>query len=276
MIKFRLCKNDTTDTLREIFGAFPMRIPEERIRPGFVIGKNGATLDMRGMLGQILVDQPKIELRMQNSAVSNVNLKRTQSMDADFGLKILDGFLGGFGLGAAPLEGSLKKAKQLSFSFGNVRRRWWDKNELGTALIGKKIMLDHPSVRGVFTGPSPMEMLLVTDAIVSRSFSICADSSFDAGIDVSLDVVQNLVAEGKLDVEISRTANNCVSFEGSSYLTFAFSCIELNIDQSTGAIGVGKSRTSRSVVLATKTEKPAPQPIELDDDTFMPGMLEFG
>jgi hypothetical protein len=270
--RFRLCQNDTTAVLRDLFNATPVRTPEASVQPLLVIAEKAGKTDKRGMLQHLLIGDGNFSIQANDDPVSNVNLDKTRSMDWDFGLKLLDGIFQGFKLPSASIGAQLNGAKEISLSFNNVRRRWIDKNLLGSALKGLRVDLQHPSV-GIFKGDDPWQMLLVTDVIASNGFAINVEKTRDDGFNVEAPAIQQILNEAKVDVKAKSNSKNSIAFEGNDYLTFAFTCVKLEVDPQTGALGVGATVVTKEGKTVKKSE--TPEPVELDDDLFEPGMLEW-
>jgi len=267
---FRICKNDITDILRETFNASPLRVPETRVKPLIVIGKKGSKVNFRGQLKYLLEDEPELEVPFESSKMANASLDRSRSISLDFGIKILDGFLQGLGISAAPIGANLKGAKEISFSFTNARRLYVDPGQLGNALRGKKIDLRHPSI-GIFTNEDdPFEMLLVSDAIVSRSFTINIEKANEHELEASLPQLQQQIADLNAKVKVDIKDNRSITFEGEEDLTFAFACVKLELDKSSGLLQIGET------VLAKGGGELEKSPYTLiDEDEFEPGMIEW-
>ncbi len=270
--KFRICQNDTTDVLRDLFNATPLRTPEAAVQPLLVIAEKGGKTERRGDLRHLLSGDNSLTYSQKDDLVTNVNLQKTRSVDWEFGAKLLDGFFQGFNMPSASLGAKLSGAKEVSLSFNNVRRRWIDKNELGSALRGKIFDLQHPSV-GIFLGEDPWNLLLVTDVIASNGFAINIERS--GGVDFNVDVpaIQGILTDTNAKVSAKKTGNNSIAFEGADFLTFAFSCVKLELNPRTGALGVGVTVATRNAKTGKMEEVPAP--VELDDDYFEPGLLEW-
>jgi len=275
--KFRICRNDTTTILRKLFNATPMRVPEASVQPLLVIAEKAGKTDKRGALKHLLANGRTFKMAWQDDPVSDVSLERTRSMDWDFGLKLLDGIFKGFNLPSATIATKLEGAKEISLSFHNVRRHWIDKNDLGTALHHKRVDLTHPAI-GIFTGEDAHNMLLVTDVIVSNGFSINVEKSNDNSFEVEAPAFQEIIDDAQLKVAIKSSSKNSITFEGEDYLTFAFSCVKLELDQQTGALGVGLTVVTKEIATPEGMKKAAvkvAQPVELDEDLFEPGLLEW-
>jgi hypothetical protein len=272
--RFRLCQNDTTSALRDLFNATPMRVPEASIQPMLVVAEQGGKTDKRGELRHLLSLDAPLPIEIKESPVSDVSLERTRSMDWDFGFKLLDGFFQGFNLPSAAIGAKLNNAKEVSLSFKNVKRRNIDKNQLGSALIGKTLNLAHPAAQ-IFLGENAHNMLLVTDVIISNGFAINVVKSHDENANIEVPAIQQIVNEARMNVQVKGGTNNSISFEGADFLTFAFTCVKLDINPNTGALAVGMTVVTRESKSGKKVKTKVPAPVELDDDFFEPGMLEW-
>ncbi len=275
--RFRICNNDTTSALRDIFGATPVRVPETSIQPLLVIAERDGKTDKRGALHHLLSQPSELTITLREDTVADVNLQRTRSMDWNIGLKLLEGFFHGFGLPSATLGANLNNGKEMSLSFHQVRRRWIDRNELGTALRNRTLDLSHPSAR-IFSGEAPFRLLLVTDAILSNGFTIQLTGAGQGQGNFSLPEIRQIVSDANASVRVSGNSSNSISFDGPELLTFAFSCILLEADPNTGELSVGtdvsvhwKNVGGNSADAAAAT----PEPVELDENLFEPGLLDW-
>ena len=271
---FRICRNDTTSMLRDLFNATPLKVPESRVRPLIVIAEKNGKSDFRGELKHLMQEGVSFELATQESIVTDVSLEKTKSIDFDLGFNILDGFFKGFGIPGGAVKTAMKNAKKISISFKNVRRIWIDKNELGGALRGKPIDMTHPSM-APFLGDDKHQMLLISDAIVSNGFAINVDKSGSGEADIQLPEIEGIVKDANTKMNVAKTSKNSITFEGEDFLTFAFSCIQLQVMDS-GSLGVGMSFLTRDADgNETEVYEDEPSHVELDDDLFNPGMMVF-
>lgn len=268
---FRICRNDVTSLLKETFNATPLKIPESRVRPLIVIAEKGGKTEFRGALEHLLEEGIKLGANLKETPMTDVSFERTKSFDFDFGFEILKGFFQGFGIPSGAIGSQLKGAKEISLSFHNVKRLWVDKNELGGNLRGKQLDLEHPSMMP-FLGDDPHQMLLISDAIISNSFSINVEKSNEQNFEIELPEVQEILKDTKVKINPKASSKNALTFEGTDYLTFAFSCIQLILNDS-GNLGVGTTFVTRNADGEEVVHVEDPQHIELDDDLFEPGML---
>lgn len=268
-INLRLCPNDTTKWLRETFGASPLKVPEARIQPLMIIAKKGDKIDMRGELKYLFKDSVELDFPLREDTVANTALQRTTSVDTDFGMKVLDGFLQAFKMSSASVGAALKGSTAISFSFSNVKRRWADLNHLGATIKNRGLDLTHPSL-GIFKGEEAVDMLLITDVIISNSFTINQEKGRDDGFELGLPLIEKYVADLDVNVKMKENTNKSITFEGSEYLSFAFSCVRLEFDLNTGTIGIMETAPR-----GTDGDSAAPLITPIDVNSHRVGMLTW-
>jgi hypothetical protein len=267
----RLCKNQTTEFLRDTFSATPLKVPEERMKPLMVLASVDDETKFRGELKFLLKDTSAFNLPVQSTIVSDVSTQRTGTMDADVGFSILDGFFKSLNFNSVALGFVLKGVKQMSLSFTNVQRQWIDLGALGQAVGRNNIDTENASL-AVFVGEDAADMLLVTDAIVSNSFSINDESGSDTAFDASIPLIEKFVADGKLAVKVAKTSKTTITFTNATPLTFAFSCVKLEYDAATGKVAIRENVTPKRGLLPGDPERFTPH-VLLDENEAMPGML---
>ncbi len=273
--RFRICKNDTTTLLREMFKATPLRVPEARVQPLVVVAHKDNNIQFRGDLSFLLENPGAFVMDFNTDAVADVALERTKSIDIDVGLSILEGLLEGLKISPAAVGVALKGAKEISFSFNRVQRRWVDLGKLGLQLKTNRLDLTHPAVK-IFMGEEASTFLLISDAIVSNSFGVNLESGREDAFEAGVPAIQQFVADAKLDVRVKSSFKNNITFEGDSPLTFAFSCVRIEFDPTTGAIALMEEVNPKTRGLESVEELPAaPVPATLDEDEFEPGLLSW-
>src|SRR5713101_611181 len=111
---FGLCKQDPLlDTLRDTFGANPVRVPEKRILPLCAVAVRGDKTAFRGAFEPLLTGSQKFSLpewAHASSPMANLSDKRSHSVNLGLGLDILGSFLAGFGVPSAGIENSFKRS----------------------------------------------------------------------------------------------------------------------------------------------------------------------
>jgi len=163
--------------------------------------------------------------------MADVSGRQSRSVKLDLGLKILDGFLLGFGVFSAAISTQFKKAEKVSFSFKNVQRTYVDGNWLGRSLSGQIIDKGNPSA-AIFFGRNPHRLLVIDSIITSNEFSISSEDSNQQGVSLDIPTIEAIVSRANAAVQVRTTSGFDVTFEGNKALTFAFTCLQMFIDPS--------------------------------------------
>ncbi|MBX6363991.1 MAG: hypothetical protein IRZ00_09000 [Gemmatimonadetes bacterium] len=221
-----LCYNDPlVATLREVFGANIVRVPEERIRPVTVLATHGRTTAFRGALAPLLADGAPIDVPVQESRMANVSGRRSTSVQLDLGLQILGGFLKALQIPSAGIAAQFDGARKVSFQFQDVMRLFVDTGELGQRLRGRVVDRDNPAARILFD--DDWKFLVVDSVITSSDFAIHVDEATRPGFALDLPAVQRIVAEANADVHVESASGRDLTFRGDKPLTYAFTCVRL-------------------------------------------------
>jgi len=276
--KLRICKNKTTDLLRNTFHATPVTPPESTIRPLFVLSRLDGKISRRGELKFLFPkrNHKALDLQFSHNRVADTALQRTQKVDMDMGVKIMGALLQGFHVDAAPVAAALHGARKISFSFTNIERVSVDVNELGAALSGKKLDLKNASAKIFMGTDGPSEMLLVTDVLSSNMMAINTESTSGHDFKIKMEALEASIASAKLDVRVQKHEESSIVFQGVEALTFAVSCIRVRVGPATGMLTLGESvevRASRKRKL--ESPPPAPKYEQLDEDAMTPGFLSW-
>jgi hypothetical protein len=227
-----LCSGDpVVDTLREVFGANIVRVPEERIKPLVVLGSHGKRTSFRGRtIGLLLKGTPSVDIPVSESTMSAVSGKRSNSVDIKFGLSVLSSVLEGFNLPATGIEEKFQGATEVSFSFSDVARQFIDKGELGLALKGCALDRLQPAA-AIFFGEDPWDCLLIDSTIASSDFNIEVHKASSNDFKLDVGAIQAIVDKAGVGVKVSATSKSSVTFKGPKRLSFAFSCVRLFVNE---------------------------------------------
>jgi hypothetical protein len=208
-------------TLREVFGANILRVPESRVQPLSVIATRDGQQSYEGTLGQLIPDYPKLDV--DSSAMADISGKKTRNVDAGLGLQILSGFLSGLGIPGGEVAAHLSTAQTVSFSFGNVDRLYVNPIPIANALGGKILNVAAPAAAKYFAD-KPWNLLVVDSIIVSNAFTMHVDKTKDGSTKLDITAIQTAVGAVKADVTVSSASSLDVTFAGLQQLTFAFTC----------------------------------------------------
>jgi hypothetical protein len=67
--------------------------------------------------------------------------------------------------------------------------------------------------------------------ITSSDFSISVERASEKGFKLDVPAIQTLIAQAKVGVEVDTTSGYDLIFRGSKQLSFAFSCVQLYLNQ---------------------------------------------
>lgn len=235
---FRICQDPVVAALQQTFNATPVRVPESGIQPLQVVARKGKSTSNWGALRHLFEGENDFTVPFQESDLSEVRVSKTRTVDLDFGLKILEGFLQGFGIPNLPIEAGLKGAKTLSFSFKNSKRKYIEPSLLGRQLKEKKLDIGN-SALNIFTKKG-YDMLLITSVLTSNSFSIHVESSIDNHLEASVPALQNYLGKSHAGVKLHSDLASDITFESDKWLTFAFSCISVDINELDKTLAIGE------------------------------------
>jgi hypothetical protein len=222
-----LCRTDTViDTLRNVFHANIVAVPEARIRPLIVIA---ASKDQTSFRGQILplLKKPTAytDPVIRQSGMPAVTGTKTRQVSADFGLQILGNFLQGFGVPSAGIDAAFSGASSVSFSFSNVIRFFVDVNELGEHLVNSVLDRDNPGSEVFFRDKNPLKCCIVDSAITSSDFTLSVEKANSENFQLDVPMISEIVSKGKGGVKVSSSSKLAITFQGDKQLGFAFSCL---------------------------------------------------
>ncbi len=230
MPRLRLCDRDPLlETLRDIFDATPLRLPDTRVAPLGAIAYGERTARFLGPMADLLADPLADPPPQFESPIASLTGKRSREIEIDLGLQILGGFLPA--LGASPIEAAtaLAQASHISLQFDAVTRRFIDVTRLGKALSGHRLDVENPAVTGFVE--QRYELLVVDSVFVSPGFSVAIERSRSREARVA---TPQLAGVGSVSAGVAsgRTDERALTFAGSTPLTFAFSCVRLFVDES--------------------------------------------
>jgi|SRR5882672_2401729 len=273
-----LCSGDPiVGTLREVFHANIIRVPEQRYKALSVLAARGSQVTFRGTLANLIKGVPPIFPEPTGSLMTEVTGKKTKSVKVDLGLKILGGFLQGMGAPAIGLNAKFSKVLKVSYSFANVVRYWVDDGVVGNLLIGKVIEKGNPAA-AIYFGSAPFAFLVLDSVITSTQFTISVDKTSDSSFSLDVPGIQNIIKQANADIAVSSGTGFELTIAGKIPLAFAFSCVQfaLTPDGTVKAM-VPDSLVKRMGFFATVGHKGhaykyAPDHVML---TSKPALLEF-
>jgi hypothetical protein len=232
-----LCQGDPLlKTLRETFGQNIIRVPEQRYEPLTVLAADRDETYFRGSLSAIVLgDAFAIDpLLIASSVMARISGRRTRAVDIDLGLKILEGFLSGFGVPPAGITTKFSGASKVSYMFQDVHREWADINSVGRILKGRIIDKENPAA-AIFFGPQAYDFLILDSVITSSNFTISVERAKNTGFKLDIPAIQKIVNDSGTAVTLVSSTGLDLTFKGDKQLAFAFSCVRFALSEE-GAI----------------------------------------
>lgn len=230
-----LCRGDAlVETLHDYFGANVLAVPEERVQPLTIVARRKGKQVFRGAFENLIASGQLDGIPVQPSRMAELSGKQSRTVDVDLGLRILGGFLSGFGIPSAGIGTHLKRARGLSFRFADVCRRWVDPGIVGHRLETVSLNPGSPAA-GLYFGENPWQLLLVDSVITSNRFTVSASGSTGEGASIDVPALQQLVGQVNTKIAVESSVESEVSFAGEQPLTFAFTLQRIFLD-STGRI----------------------------------------
>ncbi|MBQ4819453.1 hypothetical protein [Aquimarina sp. MMG016] len=275
----RICKNKITDQIRDLFDANPLRVPEARIQPLCMLEIRDEKPKYLGEFKFLVKDGFQHSLTINSSPVSQISNTKTKKIDFKIGFDILGNFIKALGMDPAVIGASVKGSKKMSFSFGNVVRKYIDVLEFGNVLIKDDIKGDPENmfIEEIINSKKDVKLALITDVLTSTDFSLSTYSSNDTEAAINIPLIQNYVANIDTSLKVEKVTENEVKFQGDTPLTYAFTCIELNIDPETGKFSRGQWLDN---IRSAKSEGLGSSQVQIphyvfDENQANPLLLEF-
>jgi hypothetical protein len=211
---------DASLTYLNKFGFNVVRLPRENISPLTLLGKNGGQLSRLGPLSGIVIPGPKaVEPPVITDKVAaNVNGQRTDKLDVNIGVKILERLLEAMGAGGLDLSLSFSKAARIEFLYQNVLTDYSDATAVASYLQNSTPNIASPLLDYV---DDSKHSFVITETLKSDSFSISATDSSGASAQVNLPSIQQAIGING-NVNASSNSQSSVSFQGKQKLVFGF------------------------------------------------------
>lgn len=275
----RICKNNITDQIRDLFDANPLKVPEARIQPLCMLEVDNQKQKYLGEFKFLVKDGFKHSIDVKTAPVSQVSNVKTKKIDFKIGFDILGNFIKAFGLDPAAIGASVKGSGKMAFSFGNVIRKYIDPLELGHVLVSNDIKGDPDNIFiEEISSKKNVKLALITDVLTSTDFSLSTykNNETDAGINIPL--IQEYLSNIDTKLTIEKVSENEIKFKGDTPLTYAFTCVEINIDPETGKFSRGKwldnIRSIHDTSISDTVQIEIPKLI-FDDNQANPLLIEF-
>lgn len=268
-MNFKLCPGDPlVDTLRTVFKANIIRIPRNRIQPLTVLARKGKQLQVLGQLQEMLADEEPLDLQPEQAPVSPIEGNRSSAVDFGFGVKILEGYLKGFGMPAAGVSQAFSKVKSVRFGFEAMQEVFISPLHIGRKLTDRKINMRNPALQ-VFLQDEDYELLIVDTVYASQSFTLHLEGETSNDLKIDLPSLEGVVTAEDVGTKMQWKNERVLEFKGPEMLSFAFSCVRMYLDKEGACISAINPHKDYMVLERTMPEKQTlgeePAMIDLED-----------
>lgn len=279
----KICKNKITDSIRELFNANPLRIPESRIQPLTLLEIEDKKAKYLGAFKYLVKGGFEHQLPIEESYVAEVSDKKTKQIDFNFGVQILGNFIKAFGTDPASFTAAFSKTKKISFSFSNVKRRYFEPLQFGQILSAHEIIGDPENffIKEIIKNDK-IKLALITDVLVSNNFILSSYSENDTEIDIDIKTIEDYLGGLNTDIKVEKVKENEVKVTKGNPLSFAFSCVELVIDPNSGRFSRGewinniRSAKGKEIIESELSQQDwNDAKMILDDNLANPLLLDF-
>jgi len=261
----RICKNDITDQIRDLFDANPLRIPEARIQPLCMLEIDDRKPKYLGEFKFLVKDGFSYDIATKTSPVAQVSHVKTKKINFKIGFDVLGNFIKAFGLDPAAIGASVKGSRKMSFSFGNVNRTYIDPLELGHILVTNDVKGDPDNIFiQDISEKKDVKLALITDVLSSTEFSLSTYKDNDTSATINIPLIQEYISNVDTNLSIEKISENEVKFKGDTPLTYAFTCVEINIDPATGKFSRGQWLDNIKSVKASGLDENQANPLLID------------
>jgi hypothetical protein len=228
-----MCEDDPVrEALKGVFrNATLVSVPEERIAPLLMVTARKGKFALIGMVSDAVTGDPLAIPPdfIRPSRMPDLSGKKSRSVNVDLGLKIMEGFLRGFGISAPQITAKFEGAREVSFSFGNVVNYYVSNVQLGRLLEGRSIDSNNPALE-MFFDEDPPPLLVLNSTVTSSDFTISVEKKRTEDFQLDVPAIQQVVADLNVGVTVSTSSGLDIKFQGDKDLGFAFTAVRFYLD----------------------------------------------
>ena len=224
-----MSRPDESITYLKDRGYCVIRTPRSDISPLDTLLKSGKKdLTRLGELGNITVagknSLPKLSL--DNQGPGEINGKESSTTKIEIGLNILGGIIGALGGNKLALTAGYSKAKSITFTFTGVMEDHIALDLLDGYLSTASIKPDQHAVTNALIDD---EVYVITSTIKTTKFTVNAKGDGGVKVDLAVPVIQE-IASGSLKVDVAKSTEGIVTYEGKIPVVFGFQAVRLFYD----------------------------------------------
>jgi hypothetical protein len=217
------CRDKSVQTLNDK-GYNVVKLPRAAIEPMDWIGRDDKAMEHLGAISTVLTTTAALPATT-SAPVAELSGQQTSRLDLAVGLRVLANVLQAFGASSPSLDLGFKKAKSMTFTYGNVTSTKVNIGLAGGYLGASAVMLANPIARH-YLADDDTEAYLITEVLKSNEISIAASDDKGVAVDVDVPVIQGLVGTN-VGVKAGSAGSTKVTVTGATPLTFAFKAFEI-------------------------------------------------
>jgi hypothetical protein len=224
---FKICSQDPIlDFIRENYQANPLKVPDKRVRPLYIIGNDDSNYKFFGHLNNLLSKAiPDIEVK--ESELIDLSMVKSSQIKTVAATSFLEGILSKISdtnfLPSLKSNFNTNNIKSINFFFPGPKREFVDLFDFGKKINNSSI--DKNPTSSLFVrSKNPFQIFLIDSVISSQEIGISFESSKEAKIEFDSKVYEELI---KADLKLQKDSSNNLIIKSMERLTFAFSCVRL-------------------------------------------------
>ncbi len=221
---YSICKSDPVlDFIRDTYDATPLKIPDTRIKPLTLFTTVKRRFRYIGPIKDIAADKAWKKLRPESQKLSDISKVESRKLSWSIAIDLLSPFL------AQSLTPSLTdtmtslkafRSTSVCVSIKGVRRHFIAPSRVANLLKSAPINLRTIDSSGT--------LHLVDSILVARKITL--NMNCPSAVEVATKLENAL--SGKFSTDAILRSQSCVSIAGNKFVPFAFTCFQLQIDES--------------------------------------------
>jgi hypothetical protein len=202
-----------------------VRVPRTNVAPLDLIGR--ARDQMRiGTLMQLVTNPGELPALSATGDTASISGKSTDKMKLGVGLNILGPIVNALAGTSIGIQAAYEKASSVQFSFEDVTMDRVDPLAVGQFLRNAVIDVDNPVLKHYVLGKG--QLYVIMEVLKSNKLTVTSEASSNTGVAIDVPVIES-IASGKLELDLSKSANGQVKYTGSKPLVFGFKCMRVAV-----------------------------------------------
>jgi hypothetical protein len=261
MSKRRRTKDPLARMFLQVYHLNVLSMPRENVSCGELYVKRGKRVaPIAGALNELV--EPAVTLPPIHRDEQLAELRGTISdgISVDFGLGLLEGFLGALGV-AAGVVGDVSAGyrhhgvRRVRFRFEDATRDSIDPFAIGSALVDRRFRESHPWI-------GPGNRYFVSAGVVkARSISISAEDEHSDGVDAAASVA--VAVDVDAAIELDRKSERELAFRGAKALAIGVELYDLRYDDDARCFVMGTEEVAERLRLGEGADL---EPVFVADD----------